>query len=329
MRFNNFYNYSFISDKNGRYFTYDISPTFLEKEPQFTSRFIIDDSGQIKQLSWLYSDKAWFQFWSAPGQPCQVYAYCGAFGSCSEQTQSFCGCVPGFKPNSEHSWNLLHDHSGGCVRETQLQCENNSLANGESDRFLANHDITLPEHPQTVPVRNITECKTICLNDCSCTAYTYEDSACSIWNQNQNLMNLQQLAKGRRNCEQSEDGELNFFPTWAVNRIAEGGDILSLLDHRLDGNADVEELSRMLKVACWCIQDDENHRPSMGQVVQMLEGIVDVTQPPVPRSLRIFVDNEEHRIIFTESSSSQSKQTRKNTSTASSQIKSTTSSTSS
>ncbi|KAK1569060.1 hypothetical protein Q3G72_032096 [Acer saccharum] len=134
---------------------------------------------------------------------------------------------------------------------------------------------------------------------------------------------------GRRNCEQSEDGEVNFFPTWAVNRIAEGGDILSLLDHRLDGNADVEELSRMLKVACWCIQDDENHRPSMGQVVQMLEGIVDVTQPPVPRSLRIFVDNEEHRIIFTESSSSQSKQTRKNTSTASSQIKSTTSSTSS
>ncbi|TXG55285.1 hypothetical protein EZV62_020541 [Acer yangbiense] len=371
MRFNNFYNYSFISDKNGRYFIYDISPTFLEKEPQFTSRFIIDDSGQIKQLSLLYSDKAWFQFWSAP-RPCQVYAYCGAFGSCGEQTQSFCGCVPGFKPNSEHNWNLLHDHSGGCVRETQLQCENNSLANGESDRFLANADISLPEHPKSVAVRNITECKTICLTDCSCTAYAYEDNACSIWNQN--LMNLQQLTKGDpngktiyiklaasefsspkknketvisvavgsaalvlllglvvivRNCEQSEDGELNFFPTWALNRIAEGGDILSLLDHRLEGNADVEELSRMIKVACWCIQDDENHRPSMGQVVQMLEGIVDVTQPPVPRCLRIFVDNQKHRIFFTDSSSSQSTQTQKNTSTASSQIKSTTSSTSS
>ncbi|KAK1568696.1 hypothetical protein Q3G72_027656 [Acer saccharum] len=112
-----------------------------------------------------------------------------------------------------------------------------------------------------------------------------------------------QSLSGRRNCEQSEDGEVNFFPTWAVNQIAEGGDILSLLDHRLESNADVEELSRMLKVACWCIQDDENHRPSMGQVVQMLEGIVDVTQPPVPRSLRIFVDNQEHIIFFTESSS--------------------------
>ena len=197
MRLNFIYNYSFISDKDGRYFTYDVSPTFLEIEPQFTSRFIIDASGQIKQLYWSYSDKAWIQFWSTPRQPCQVYAYCGAFGSCGEQTQSFCGCVPGFKPNSEHNWNLLHDYSGGCVRETQLQCENNSLANGESDRFLANPDIILPEHPQSVAVRNITKCKTICLNDCSCSAYAYVDNACSIWNQN--LMNLQQLTKGDPN----------------------------------------------------------------------------------------------------------------------------------
>ncbi|TXG55284.1 hypothetical protein EZV62_020540 [Acer yangbiense] len=253
---NDMYNASFISNENEQSFIYFV------KDPNFISRFILDASGQVRQMYWLENtSKSWFQIWSTPRQPCEIYAYCGAFGSCSEQTQSFCGCVPGFKPNSEHNWNLLHDHSGGCVRETQLQCENNSLANGESDRFLANHDITLPEHPQSVAVRNITGCKTICLNDCSCTAYAYEDSACSIWNWN--LMNLQQLAK--------------------VNLIAEGGDILSLLDKRLESNADVEEISRMLKVACWCIQDDENHRPSMAQVVQMLEGIVDVTQPPVPR----------------------------------------------
>ncbi|KAK2650943.1 hypothetical protein Ddye_018432 [Dipteronia dyeriana] len=98
---------------------------------------IIDDSGQIKQMFWLDARKAWFQFWSTPRQPCQVYAYCGAFGSCGEQTQPFCGCVSGFKPNSEQNWNLLQDYSGGCVRKTQLKCEKNSLANGKSDRFLA------------------------------------------------------------------------------------------------------------------------------------------------------------------------------------------------
>ena len=142
-------------------------------------------------------------------------------------------------------------------------------------------------------------------------------------------MMLFEFISGRRNSEQSEDGTVKFFPTWAANRIAENGDLRSLLDPRLEGNADVEELSRICKLACWCIQDNETHRPSMGQVVQILEGVVDVTQPPIPRSLQLFVDNQEHILFFTESSSSQSSQTRTNTSAASSQIKSTTSSTSS
>jgi hypothetical protein len=101
------------------------------------------------------------------------------------------------------------------------------------------------------------------------------------------------------------------------------------LDHRLEGNADLEELTRICKIACWCIQDDEAHRPSMGQVVQILEGVVNVNPPPVPRSLQVFVDNQESIIFFTESSSSQSSQAQSHTSTASSQAKSTTSNTSS
>ncbi|KAK1569192.1 hypothetical protein Q3G72_033670 [Acer saccharum] len=468
-------------------------------------------------MYWLENtSKSWFQIWSTPRQPCEIYAYCGAFGSCcTEQTQHFCGCLQGFKPTLEHNWNFLEDYTSDCVRKIQLQCENNSLASGKSDRFLANPDVTLPGHAQSVAVGNIMECKTTCLNDCSCIAYAYEDNTCSIWNRN--LMTLQQLAKGdqngktiyvklaasefsnpkrvlpdssviavkklesisqgekqfraevstigniqhvnlirlrgfcsegnskllvydympngsldaylfhgrdskaldwktrynialgaarglaylhekcrdciihcdikpenilldaerdpkvsdfglaklmgrefsralttirgtrgylapewisgmaitakadvysyrmmlfefvsgRRNCEQSEDGEVNFFPTWAVNRIAEGGDLLSLLDNKLESNADVEELSRICKVACWCIQDDESDRPSMSQVVRILEGVVDVTCPPVPRYLQIFADNPEHIIFFSESSSSHSPQTPNDTSTGS------------
>ena len=39
---------------------------------------------------------------------------------------------------------------------------------------------------------------------------------------------------------------------------------MSLLDNRLQVNGDAEEVIRACKVACWCIQDNENDRPSMG-----------------------------------------------------------------
>ncbi|KAL9380091.1 hypothetical protein Peur_028573 [Populus x canadensis] len=139
-------------------------------------------------------------------------------------------------------------------------------------------------------------------------------------------MMLFEVVSGRRNSEQSEDGKVKFFPSYAASQInQEHGEILSLLDHRLEGSADLEELTRICKVACWCIQDDEAHRPSMGQVVQVLEGVVNVNPPPVPRSLQVFVDNQESIIFFTESSSSQSSQAQSHTSTASSQTKSPTS----
>ncbi|KAF5741471.1 hypothetical protein HS088_TW10G00468 [Tripterygium wilfordii] len=139
-------------------------------------------------------------------------------------------------------------------------------------------------------------------------------------------MMILELVSGERNAREFEAGKVKFFPTWAANQIIQGGDILSLLDRRLEKNADVEELTRVCKVACWCIHDDETCRPSMGKVVQILEGVVDVSMPPLPRSLQMFDDNDEHIIFFTESSSSQSSP-QSSTSTASSQPKSTISST--
>ncbi|KAA8524509.1 hypothetical protein F0562_010932 [Nyssa sinensis] len=134
-------------------------------------------------------------------------------------------------------------------------------------------------------------------------------------------MMLFEFLSGRRNSEHSEDGKVKFFPTWAAS-VTAGGDILSLLDHRLEGNANAEEVTRICGVACWCIQDDENHRPSMGQVVQILEGVLDVNLPPIPRSLQVFVDNQEHIVFFTESSQSQSSQAPSNSFAASSQARS-------
>ena len=36
-----------------------------------------------------------------------------------------------------------------------------------------------------------------------------------------------------------------------------------------------------IKGALWCIQEDFYQRPSMSKVVQMLEGVCDVPQPPI------------------------------------------------
>ncbi|KXG21130.1 hypothetical protein SORBI_3009G019000 [Sorghum bicolor] len=44
-------------------------------------------------------------------------------------------------------------------------------------------------------------------------------------------------------------------------------------------------VERVCKVACWCIQDNEVHRPTMVEVVHFLEGLKELDMPPMPRRL--------------------------------------------
>ncbi|PAN32328.1 hypothetical protein PAHAL_5G478700 [Panicum hallii] len=107
-------------------------------------------------------------------------------------------------------------------------------------------------------------------------------------------MVLLELVSGRRNtsgageeCRSTaSDGghRLVYFPMKAARELIEG-DVGTLLDERLRGDANLEEVERACKVACWCIQDDEADRPAMGEVVQILEGVMDRGMPPLPRLL--------------------------------------------
>lgn len=590
MSVNYIYNFSYVDNQNESYFTYSLY------NDSIISRFIMDGSGQIKQLSWLDNTNQWNLFWSQPRKQCEVHGFCGPFATCQE-TNPFCNCLDGFKHSSETDWNQ-NDFSGGCERQTKSQCGN---GNGEKDDFWMHPQMKVPENAQTISAGSAEECRSTCLNNCNCTAYTYE-SSCSIWNGE--LLNMQQLPQndgrgeliyvrvaasdipkskskkgipigvsvgsaaavlillgilfvvfrrrrrhigsgkivegslvafdykdlqhatknfseklggggfgsvfkgklsdssviavkrldsisqgekqfrsevstigtiqhvnlvrlrgfcsegnkkllvydymengsldshiftekqsdvmdwktryqvalgtargltylhekcrdciihcdikpenilldaqlcpkvadfglaklvgrdfsrvlttmrgtrgylapewisgvaitakadvysygmmlleivsGKRNSEYSHDGKVKFFPSWAARVVVDEGDILSLLDNRLDRAADAEEVSKICKVAYWCIQDDEFQRPSMGQVVQILEGVLDVNLPPLPRSLQVYADNEEHIVFFTESSSSQtSSQAQSKTSSTTSQSKSITESTNS
>ncbi|VAI91802.1 unnamed protein product [Triticum turgidum subsp. durum] len=110
-------------------------------------------------------------------------------------------------------------------------------------------------------------------------------------------MVLFELISGRRNSERYGEVEaagtgaresLTFFPVWAAGKVVEG-EVGAVADPRLHGEVMPEELERACRVACWCIQDEEAHRPTMAQVLQALEGAIHVYVPPVPRALQRLV----------------------------------------
>jgi hypothetical protein len=74
--------------------------------------------------------------------------------------------------------------------------------------------------------------------------------------------------------------------------LSEGEALVGLPDERLNGDVEPRELDRACRVACWWVQDDEAHRPTMEQVVQVLEGVVTVDVPPIPTSLQAFADDD-------------------------------------
>jgi hypothetical protein len=112
-------------------------------------------------------------------------------------------------------------------------------------------------------------------------------------------MTLLELIGGRRNVEAPPSGregggaggEKWFFPPWAAQHIVEGN-VGAVVDSRLGSAYDIEEAKRVGLVAVWCIQDDEAMRPGMGMVVKMLQGVVEVTVPPVPKLLQALVSGE-------------------------------------
>ncbi|KNA09199.1 hypothetical protein SOVF_155810 [Spinacia oleracea] len=70
---------------------------------------------------------------------------------------------------------------------------------------------------------------------------------------------------------------------WSYNKWVSGYG-WRVVDKRIEGEVDFEELERGLRIAFWCLQVDERMRPSMGEVVNVLEGTLTVDPPPPPFS---------------------------------------------
>ncbi|XP_059068827.1 G-type lectin S-receptor-like serine/threonine-protein kinase At2g19130 [Cryptomeria japonica] len=107
-------------------------------------------------------------------------------------------------------------------------------------------------------------------------------------------MTFLEILSGRRNLDLKVEESRLYFPTWASSQIGRGN-IIGVVDVRIASEANIEELRRAAVVATLCIQDDEDRRPSMGEVVRILEGTIEAPAPEIPRSLQVLVDQVEDR----------------------------------
>ncbi|KAI4971348.1 hypothetical protein ZWY2020_002262 [Hordeum vulgare] len=155
---------------------------YMYTSPDEISSFLfVDVFGQtrLNVWSWSQDNQAWHSIYVEPADPCTPYAACGPFTVCTGSSHPPCECMESFSRTSPQDWEL-GDRTGGCSRNTPLDCNGNRSS---TDAFHPIARVTLPYGPRSLQHAAATrsECEWACLSNCSCTAYSYEDSKCSVW----------------------------------------------------------------------------------------------------------------------------------------------------
>uniref|UniRef100_A0A0E0BR07 non-specific serine/threonine protein kinase n=1 Tax=Oryza glumipatula TaxID=40148 RepID=A0A0E0BR07_9ORYZ len=161
----------------------EVTYSYVAKAGSPFSRVVVTDDGVVRRLMWDAATRAWKTLFQAPGDSCDSYAKCGAFGLCDSNAgaTSICRCVKGFSPVSPAACSM-REFSGGCRRNVALDCVNGSGTDG----FEVLHGVKLPDtHNASLDMGvKLGECKVRCLANCSCVAYAAADfsgSGCIIW----------------------------------------------------------------------------------------------------------------------------------------------------
>ncbi|ONK59694.1 uncharacterized protein A4U43_C08F9380 [Asparagus officinalis] len=85
---------------------------------------------------------------------------------------------------------------------------------------------------------------------------------------------LIEIVAGYRESHENKLRDLAF-------RWCEYGNLGEFVDPRLEGKAEIEGVQRVVKLALWCVQDRPSLRPSIGEVVRVLEGALSLDMPPI------------------------------------------------
>ncbi|XP_058076440.1 G-type lectin S-receptor-like serine/threonine-protein kinase At4g27290 [Magnolia sinica] len=181
------FEFMYVSNENETYVTYSVTDSSI------ISRFVLDLSGQIKQWTWSESARKWQLGLFLPNDPCKAYAPCGAYSSCKAGTSLQCNCLPHFSPRFPGYWKS-NDYSAGCISEKPMHC-------GHKDGFILAEKMSFSKDSEILENSSLvdTDCKSMCLSNCSCTAFTsaHENgTGCLFWHKE--LVSLRENYDGGR-----------------------------------------------------------------------------------------------------------------------------------
>ena len=83
---------------------------------------------------------------------------------------------------------------------------------------------------------------------------------------------LLELVSGKRPIEREANGVKRNIVDWVIPLLADAK-VEEIVDPRLEGKYDEEEMMRVVHVATTCVQKDPEKRPTMLEVVTILKGI--------------------------------------------------------
>ncbi|KAK1259090.1 putative receptor-like protein kinase [Acorus gramineus] len=92
---------------------------------------------------------------------------------------------------------------------------------------------------------------------------------------------LLEIIGGRRSVRMINDGGERwlYFPR-RVSECARVGRVMEVVDERIVGEVEEQEVKVLINVGLWCVNEKPGLRPTMAQVVDMLEFRVPVEEPP-------------------------------------------------
>ncbi|XP_078150077.1 G-type lectin S-receptor-like serine/threonine-protein kinase At4g27290 isoform X1 [Carex rostrata] len=171
----NILNYTFMWDKD------KVSYEFEPKSNSTLSLLMLGESGELIRFISYQPHQTWDKLLLARNDNCSQFAKCGPFSICQSYDVQPCSCLSGFEPLTTME-GYLRNTSVGCKRRLPLGCSANS------DGFYQIEGVELPySHNATIDASiSVTECKSRCLMNCSCTAYAPLDimqqgSGCVMW----------------------------------------------------------------------------------------------------------------------------------------------------
>ncbi|KAG5117370.1 hypothetical protein JHK84_043483 [Glycine max] len=172
----------------------DMSPeiVFNEKEVYYdfkildSSAFIIDSltpSGNLQTLFWTTQTRIPKIISTGEQDQCENYASCGVNSICNYvDNRPTCECLRGYVPKSPNQWNI-GIRLDGCVPRNKSDCKSSY-----TDGFWRYTYMKLPDTSSSWfnKTMNLDECRKLCLQNCSCTAYANLDirdggSGCLLW----------------------------------------------------------------------------------------------------------------------------------------------------